>query len=342
MAETKIEWTSRIHPTTKTKHPGFTYNPWIGCTKVSPGCLHCYAETLDNRRFSKTLGGASPEAPQSHWGPGAPRHPTKTAPNLLKWHKAAALAGIPLAVFMASLSDWLDDAVPLEWFIQAVAQMQFCQNLDFLTVTKRPENFFPRMEAALVEVATNDPKNPLVDWLSRWIEGGIPPQNVWVGVTYENQYAWGSRSEHHRKIPAVVKFGSFEPLLSAIDFVGCNCGEKGCGEKIFLDWIIAGGESCEDDKELSRPCHPDWFHGLAVAAWGQDIPFFFKQWGDWCPAYDIADAQAKAMAVMGNVKMYEFATGEGGRRQVFCVGKAAAGRLLDGKLSEGMPPLRRL
>jgi protein gp37 len=114
MKNSNIEWTDH------------TFNPWIGCTKVSPGCFICYAEQLDITRFSKVLGEASKAQPVSHWGPGAPRHRTSEAywKQPLRWNAEAdpdtGDSGLPAAlghrrprVFCASLADWLDEEIPI-------------------------------------------------------------------------------------------------------------------------------------------------------------------------------------------------------------------------------------
>ena len=94
MKNTKIEWAHH------------TFNPWIGCTKVSPGCANCYAESLMDQRMGV-----------AKWGPGNPRHRTKTWGDPVKWNREAENAAERPRVFCASLSDWLDDEVPIDWFV---------------------------------------------------------------------------------------------------------------------------------------------------------------------------------------------------------------------------------
>ena len=120
MAENSgIEWTHH------------TFNPWIGCTKISPACDNCYAAEWDKRYE----GGA-------HWGPKAPRRRTaeKNWNMPLKWDKAAAKAGVRLRVFCASLADVFDNQVPQEWRDDLWALIHATPNLDWLLLTKRPQN----------------------------------------------------------------------------------------------------------------------------------------------------------------------------------------------------------
>jgi protein gp37 len=339
MAETKIEWTSRRHPLTGEKLPGYTYNKWIGCTKVSPACKLCYAESVDERRFSKTLGG-TPEAPQIHWGPGAPRHQTKTFREPLKWNREAARAGIALAVFCSSLSDWADEEVPDSWRDDLFALVLQCPNLDWLFLTKRTA----KARAYFADKAV--------------------PANVMMGATMETQKCFDERIGDLLAIDAPRgHFASMEPLLGPVDIsagladplahvggtftagpngatwkpdeCGCHAGGRA------LRWVIVGGESNLADKSKSRPMHPDHVLAVATQCWAAQVPFFFKQWGDWCPAYELdQNPQAQAMCAMGKVPRHEFPTGEAGRRFSFNVGKAIAGRHFEGKLWDQTPPVR--
>lgn len=192
MAENSgIEWTTH------------TFNPWIGCTKVSPACDHCYAEAW-NIRYE---GG-------KNWGPKAPRRRTseKNWNMPLKWDKEAKLSGIRPRVFCASLADVFDNQVDPAWRSDLWKLIKATPNLDWLLLTKRA----PNIKKMLPE-----------DW-----GNGYP--NVWLGTTVENQDEWDKRGKHLTQIPAVVRFLSCEPLLGAINY-GAEI------EKI--DWIIVGGES---------------------------------------------------------------------------------------------------
>lgn len=329
MAETIIEWTARRHPRTGVKHAGFTYNRWIGCTKISPACDLCYAATLDDRRYSKTLGGGTKEHPISHWGKGAPRHLTQTFGDPIRWNKEAERAGIALAVFCSSLSDWADEEVPDSHRDELFELVLKCPNLEWLLLTKRTAK------------------------ARQYFSDKTVPANVMMGATMEDQMWFDRRIHDLLAIDAPLgHFASMEPLLGHVDIsaglhfppedprhTACCAAHPGRG----LKWVIAGGESCDEDKTLSRQTHPD--HVLAVASqcWAAGVPWLWKQWGDWCPAYELDhNPQAQAMCVMGKVKRHEFSHGEKGRRFSFNVGKNMAGRHFEGKLWDATPPVRLL
>src|SRR5690349_8691384 len=108
MENSKIEWTTH------------TFNPWLGCTKVSPGCLHCYAEVLMDTRYGRVK-----------WGKGNPR--IKTSDDYwrqaIRWDAAAGKAGVRHRVFCASLADIMDEEVPIEWLMSLLTLTQTCRNL---------------------------------------------------------------------------------------------------------------------------------------------------------------------------------------------------------------------
>lgn len=222
MAEkSNIEWTTH------------TFNPWIGCTKISPACDHCYAETWDNR-FSDT----------SRWGAKAPRTRTKSWSGPRKWNRLAGETGERPRVFCASLADVFDNHRSIQdaWRADLWALIKETPNLDWLLLTKRPQNIKRYLPA---------------DW-------GNGYANVWLGTTIENQVEYDRRIDVFTSVPAAVRFLSMEPLLGPVDLKG----GKG------LDWIIAGGES----GSLYREMKPEWIRSLRDQCSKADIPFLFKQW----------------------------------------------------------------
>lgn len=328
MAQTKIEWTWRRHPRTGHTHPGFTYNPWIGCTKISPACGLCYAASTDDRRFSKIPAmGGSLEHPLSHWGKGAPRHQTvSTKKDPPKWNRLAERAGLALAVFCGSLCDWADEEVPDSWRDDLMELVLATPNLEWLFLTKRTEN------------------------ARRYFANKTVPPNVRMGATLENQDCFDSRIADLLAIQAPLgHFASMEPLFGPVDLTKALkpdpvLDHAGKGEALArtIGWVIVGGESCWDDKSKSHSMHPDDALMVASQAWAAGIPFTFKQWGDWCPAYEIPDPQAQAMCALGKVPHRDLGRGDQGRRLSFNVGKAIAGRQLEGQLWEEHPPVRLL
>lgn len=184
-----------------------TFNPWIGCTKVSPSCDFCYAEKYDNR-----FGGG-------HWGPRAPRRHT-SAPNWRKpygWARTLpALLGRRPRVFGGSLCDVFDKEVPTEWRADYWHLIRNTPELDWLLLTKRPQlvrRMVPR------------------DW---------PLKNVWLGTTVENRKE-ARRLKHLVEAGAVVNFVSAEPLFEDISTEIARYLTT--DEEHGVDWVICGGEN---------------------------------------------------------------------------------------------------
>lgn len=220
MAEnSKIEWTDH------------TFNPWIGCQKVSPGCDHCYAESLSNR-----YGWAE-------WGPHGERKRTSEA-NWRKprqWAKAALGTGKRPRVFCASLADVFDNQVPPEWRGDLFDLIAATPELDWLLLTKRPEN------------------------IARMFPTGEWP-NVWLGTTCEDQ----ERAD--RRIPLLLKqrrvgrhFLSCEPLISEITFQ--------TELLLALDWVIVGGETGPG----ARMMQERWAEHIKAQCEVAGVCFFMKQ-----------------------------------------------------------------
>lgn len=273
---TKIQWTDH------------TFNPWIGCRKVAPECANCYAETLDRNRFSKTLGGTK-DAPVSHWGSG-PRHRTSASNwrEPLKWNKAAekTIAQIKAdignaseyqssdyerpRVFCASLSDWLDDEnVPVEWLADLLKLIHDTPHLDWLLLTKRPQNWRPRITEIAKRVLNLKPGDSFAAMIWAWKEG-FPPGNVWIGVSA------GADQSAALDIPAKVHFLSCEPMLKPFDATYAA----------HFDWIIFGGES----GKKARPCDIAWIRDGVETCHLFGIAPFVKQLGANVECIDAIDA----------------------------------------------------
>lgn len=278
---TAIEWASH------------TFNPWVGCTKVSPGCKFCYAEHLMDHRMGR-----------AKWGAGQPRQRTSLANRRkpIAWDKAAAKAGIRQRVFSASLSDVFDVEAPQEWRDELWALIAKTSNLDWLLLTKRPQNVMGMVPAS---------------WKFLF------PKNVWMGVSVENQDAANERIPILLDIPACTRFLSCEPLLGPVDLtrVRVPWGERnaldgaveGRGMTPSIDWVIVGGESGAN----ARPMHPEWARSLRDQCLVSGTRFFFKQWGEWGPS--------QIEAVLN------------GEMEMSMLGKKSAGRLLDGELYSSIP-----
>lgn len=306
---TGIEWARNSDGT-----PGSTFNPWTGCTKVSPACDNCYAES-----WAKRSG-------HVQWG-NNPRRRT-TASNWyqpIKWDADAKKRGIRRRVFCASLADVFDNQVDDVWRHDLWDLIHQTPNLDWLLLTKRPQNMRSMM--------------PGSHMLSPW-------PNIWIGTTVENQQEANRRIPHLIDTPAVVRFLSCEPLLDIVylldvdridgyasDVLRGVRKEYGIPYRYLpgsIDWVIAGGESGPN----ARPSNPEWFRSLRDQCAYADVPFFFKQWGDHAPigrSYNYEQA-----AAMANGRPFtHWSTGETTVR----MGKKKAGRLLDGELHDAMPKL---
>lgn len=292
MGKTNIEW---VGP------DGYTGNPWIGCSKVSPGCKNCYAAELDANRFSRTMGDGTKDKPISHWGKGAPRVRTKVFwKDALKWNREAEICKCGKAKASAlhdcefgrydvnyltkqkrprifpSLCDWLDDEVPIEWFADFLKLIHATPNLDWLLLTKRPENFKSRF-AELNDWAENWPADA---WVYNWLNGA-PPSNVWLGVSVEDQKRADQRIPQLLQILARVRFLSVEPLLERVsiedfllprvtDVQAIYRGEEPNYQK---RWVIVGGESGKD----RRDCGVEAIVDVANQCVAAGMPCFVKQ-----------------------------------------------------------------
>lgn len=197
-----------------------TFNPWMGCNKVSAGCKNCYAETLTKNRMGLTL-----------WGPAnqTQRQVTK-APwkNVVRWNRQAKQDGIQRRVFCASLCDVFEDhptanaTRPKLWDL-----IHQCSNLDWQLLTKRPER--------IADCLPTD-----------WGRSGWP--NVWLGTSVEDMRV-AHRVDALRAIPASVRFISYEPALGPLDDL----------DIAGIDWVIYGGESGPgwrpENKDWARSMH---------------------------------------------------------------------------------------
>jgi protein gp37 len=223
----KIEWCDN------------TFNPWIGCQKVSPGCDHCYAEAMMDHRYGKV-----------EWGPHGERKRTSDEnwKKPLKWNREAGAFkrdhGHRPRVFCASLADVFDNQVPSAWRADLFALIGECDGLDWLLLTKRPQNILKMLPS---------------DW-----GDGYP--NVWLGVTTEDQAHFDQRWKYLQKIPASLKFISYEPALGPLRLPAHGP---------FPDWLISGGESGSG----ARPVKRQWIRDVIADCRERGIAPFHKQWG---------------------------------------------------------------
>ncbi|MGC4059388.1 MAG: phage Gp37/Gp68 family protein [Aquabacterium sp.] len=339
---TKIEWADH------------TFNPWVGCTKVGPGCDHCYAEGWAKRSGSVAWGGERRRTAPANW-----RKPLKWQANAAEF---IAQHGRRQRVFCASLADVFDNQVDPAWRLDLFKLIAATPDLDWLLVTKRIGNARPMMDA----IARAQPiPGRLADEPVEW----QPMDNVWLGITVVNQ---GEADRDIPKLlaaPARVRFLSMEPLLGPVDIMRADYLTAKLGRYPFrgmpeehrtkllhmLDWVIVGGESGPG----ARPMHPDWARDLRDQCAAAGVPFLFKQWGEWIEP-DIDGLPMRLVAREGDPEFFDAAAQMDG---FLCVdgrfkasvqllednvpylgmkrvGKKAAGRLLDGVEHNGFPEVR--
>jgi len=223
----KIEWTTH------------TFNPWIGCMKVSAGCDHCYAESLAKRYGWVEWGQRKTEDTVANIGQ-RKRTSASNWKKPLQWAKAARGTGVRPRVFCASLADVFDNQAEREWRDDLFDMIAWTPELDWLLLTKRPEN-----------IAEMTP------------QGGFWP-NVWLGTTCEDQAAYDKRWPLLRAVPAAVHFISYEPAIGPLRL------HNGPDQP---DWLICGGESGPG----ARYMLPAWAVDIRNDCERAGVYFFMKQ-----------------------------------------------------------------
>jgi protein gp37 len=255
MGDTAIEWTDK------------TWNPVTGCDKVSPGCDHCYAESIAHR-----FAGTKP-FPN---GFAVTLHPERlTQP--FRWRK-------PAKVFVNSMSDLFHKDIPDEYIAQVWAVMLLSPKHTFQVLTKRHarmksllrSDHFPRL---VRDARDRLLKLPTSDGYARY----EIPRNVWLGVSVENQQWADIRIPVLLDTPAARRFISAEPLLGPIDLDNCGGYQAVTPEPdrtlTYLNWVIVGGESGAKAREM----YPNWVYDIRDQCNAAGVPFLFKQWGGRTP-----------------------------------------------------------
>lgn len=287
MNKTQIEWTD------------YTWNPVTGCHKVSQGCKNCYAETL-TVRFGKQWGMKSFRDVQIH--PERVNEPVEMGEKIKE-----------KKVFACDMSDLFHESVPFEFIVSVFQTMALCPDTIFQVLTKRVGialEFFNWVQ--------RNGKFPANDWF--FPEDKISPRinNVWFGVSCEDQSTADERIPLLLQIPAAVRFLSCEPLLGKIDISKYLKHPTYYSLRDGIHWVIAGGESGHG----ARPMHPDWVRSLRDQCESVNVPFFFKQWGHYVPHSEVIDGQ-----ISGETKYITTRDGYA----FFKLGKTKSGNLLDGK-----------
>lgn len=329
---TAIEWTD------------FTWNPTRGCTRVSPGCLNCYAERIA-ARFNHDDGPFAGFAQRTKAGPRWTGRVEIHEPSLLAPLRKRSWRG--KRVFVNSMSDLFHEALPYEAIDKVFAVMALCPDITFQVLTKRARRMREYMRSSweprlLDHMRAFAPLPPGEGVLFKTINGALP--NVHLGISAEDQSALDDRAPRLLATPAAVRFVSLEPLLGPIDATPyIFCVERQVGREsvdysvpcpnVRLDWVITGGESGPN----ARPAHPDWFRALRDQCAAANVPFFFKQWGEWAPTlhdWTGRGAEHRIFPDTGQVlTAAEFDIGpwsDEDAEEIARVGKRNAGNLLDG------------
>lgn len=324
MAEvSKIEWTDA------------TFNPWRGCTKVSPACENCYADTM-SKRNPGTLGvwgkyGTRTVAVESYWklplkwdrwaregvclkcqGKGIVKSKEFDWQPCENCDQNGRVEPYRARVFCASLADVFegDDTMPKAALRDVYAArrrlwelIEATPFLDWLLLTKRPECVIGKVPIPWVE------------------DGNGFPDNVWIGTTVENQKYADIRIPELLKIPAKVRFLSVEPMLGPVNLESylqyppmTDNYKMTLGVEAWrgIEWVIVGGESGSN----ARPMHPEWARSIRDQCKEAEVPFLFKQWGEFAPVLPEGTAIVR-------------------------IGKKNAGRLLDRRTWDELPEVAR-
>lgn len=232
-----------------------TFNPWWGCARVSRACVRCYAEAWAKRTGHEVWGKNATRRMLSddHWrGP-------------IRWDRQAEFLGERHRVFCGSMCDVFEDrddlVEPRRRLFDLITETP---NLDWLLLTKRPENILDMVPA---------------HWHSNLVDGAAWPENVWTGTTVENQECADGRIPHLLNVPAPVRFLSMEPLVEQVD-ISAFLATSGDGVEdrpwgSTAAWVICGGESGGGAVRMD----PDWARSVRDQCAAAGAAFHFKQTG---------------------------------------------------------------
>ncbi len=247
---TAIEWTDA------------TWNPVTGCSKVSEGCRNCYAAALAPRLAAMGQDGYTDLPWTKRNAPKNVQLHENRLDGPLRWAK-------PRRIFVNSMSDLFHELVPFEFVDRVFAVMALAPRHTFQVLTKRPERmaeYFGRSNtrASRIEAAMKEFRAGMLAAKPSDIRSpALPLPNVWLGTSVEDGRVVG-RVDHLRRVPAVVRFLSCEPLIGPLDL-----------DLDGVHWVIVGGESGSGH----RPIEARWVRDIRAQAEEAGTAFFFKQWG---------------------------------------------------------------
>jgi protein gp37 len=262
-----IEWTDA------------TWSPVTGCTRVSPGCDHCYSvrmtHRLENMGRQKYAGLTVLNPAGSRHFNGVVRCHDDELQTPLRWKR-------PRRIFVCSMSDLFHARVPFDFIDKVFAVMALCPQHTFQVLTKRPERmaeYFSdthklalRLQEAIICTKGGDEKVHRAWHLGFPDWTGWPLPNVWLGTSVENQKAADERIPHLLRCPAAIRFLSIEPLLGPIDLLTPRSGMV-IGGVPAIDWVIVGSESGPGRREMKT----EWAESIAAQCHEAGAAFFMKQ-----------------------------------------------------------------
>jgi len=305
MSTSKIEWLKN-----PTGGQGSTWSPVTGCTQISEGCQNCYACKMAQRLKGRY--GYPADDPFK-----VTIHKDKYDIPLKKKK--------PTKYFVCSMGDLFHDDVPFKEILTIFDIMHQCPQHTFMVLTKRPSR--------MLEFCSKYGLMPVIKNLGLTGSGEIWPENVWCGISVENQKRADERIPILLEIPAAVKFLSVEPLLGPVNIKDYS----------MIDWVIVGGESGPN----ARIMHPEWVTKIRDDCIANKTPFFFKSWGQWIP-HAPAHGGPYFSEIINSQSTLRRCKWEDGRvmtahQDRWCrflkVGKKYSGRILDGKAWDQYPAI---
>lgn len=362
----RIEWTDATWTPVRARRND-TGKVGVHCEKVSPACKNCYAERLNLRNLPNHGTGLeftvlNRSAVEIFFDENIEFQP-------LKWKR-------PRRIFVCSQTDLFGEFVEEEYIARVFAVMALAHRHTFQVLTKRPvrmailllsEDFWDQVDCFMACILDGevDPLERRLDDLRATapeVSPESPLSNVWLGVTSENQECADQRIPVLLRTPAAKRFVSCEPLLGAVDLTknlggtrrlggqrGCSGTHIGIGTRECprsphhhhddrcrhgLDWVIVGGESGPG----ARPMHPEWARDLQDQCQAWEVPFFFKQWGEWTPGENVVRQKGTVPTakwfddrwIYGAENLALHDCHRDDQVDLYRVGKTAAGRRLDG------------
>lgn len=307
-----------------------TWNPWVGCTKVSDACANCYM-FRDAARYGRD-----------------PEEVKRSSERTFQMPLSRKRVPPGSFVFVCSWSDFFHPDVPDNWRWEALGIMDERKDLTFLILTKRAQEMHDWCD--MLEGEWGDSDTSVEDgWIAKH-------RHIWLGVTAENQ----ERADE--RVPILLsinwpgkRFVSVEPMLGAVDLDRCiPCGYYCSGDVGHvdhgpngslghLDWVIVGGESGPD----ARPVHPRWVRSIRDQCLASSVPFMFKQWGEWGPYrgdWPLESHTPGGMWLDDGMWYGPTSFAPAGSKIIEAMtryGRRRAGRELDGREWLDLPPSRR-